>query len=56
MRKQLVDKGEMIVDRMKRVPGVVAVGRTNIGISTGRTSSSGLLPPGGSELVSIGGL
>jgi putative ABC transport system permease protein len=54
MRKELVDKGEMIVDRMKRLPGVTAVGRTNIGISTGRTTTTGLLPPGGSEFVNIG--
>jgi putative ABC transport system permease protein len=52
--KQLADKGEMIVDRMKRIPGVVAVSRTNIGISTGRTSTTGLIPPGSSRQINIG--
>ena len=33
-RAQLYEKGEMIVERMKRIPGVVAVGRTNIGVAT----------------------
>jgi putative ABC transport system permease protein len=53
-REELADKGEMIVDRMKRIPGVVAVARSNIGISTGRTSTSGVIPPGSSKQVSIG--
>jgi putative ABC transport system permease protein len=53
-RPELADKGETIVDRMKRISGVVAVGRSNIGISTGRTSTTGLVPPGSSKQVTIG--
>ena len=53
-QQELADKGEMIVDRMKRIPGVIAVTRSNIGISTGRTSTTGLIPPGSSKLVNIG--
>ncbi len=52
--KQLADKGDMIVDQMKRIPGVVAVARTNIGIDTGRTSSTSLIPPGSSKSIDIG--
>jgi len=53
-RPELADKGEMIVDRMKRIPGVVGVTRTNIGISTGRTSNTGLIPPGSSRQITTG--
>jgi putative ABC transport system permease protein len=53
-RPELADKGETMVDRMKSIPGVVAVGRSNIGISTGRTSNTGLIPPGSSKQVTIG--
>jgi putative ABC transport system permease protein len=53
-RRELADKGETIVEQMKRIPGVVAVARSNIGISTGRTSTSGLIPPGSSKQVVIG--
>jgi len=53
-RPELADKGEMIIDRMKHIPGVVAVARTNIGISTGRTSNTGLILPGSSKQITIG--
>jgi putative ABC transport system permease protein len=53
-RAQLYDKGEMIVDRMKRIPGVVAVGRTTIGVDTDNVSNTSLIPPGTSKEVSIG--
>ena len=53
-REELADKGEMIEERMRHIPGVVAVARSNIGISTGRTSTTGLIAPGGSKLVNIG--
>ena len=53
-RAQLWDKGEMIVDAMKRIPGVVAVGRTDIGIATDNNSNTGLIPPGSNEQVLIG--
>ncbi len=53
-RAQLWDKGEMIVDTFKRVPGVVAVGRTDIGVATDNNNNTGLLPPGASQMVTIG--
>jgi len=53
-RYQLLTKTQMIEDQMKRVPGVVAVGLTDIGVSTGNSSNTGLIPPGGNKLVSIG--
>jgi len=52
-RFQLFDKGEMIAEQMKRVPGVTAVGRTGIGIDTGNNSETGLIPPGSNKQVSI---
>ena len=53
-RAQLWEKGEMIVDTMKRIPGVVAVGRTDIGIATDNNNNTGIIPPGRSEQVNIG--
>jgi len=53
-RAQLWDKGEMIIDTFERVPGVVAAGRTDIGIATGNNSNTGLVPPGSNKQVSIG--
>jgi putative ABC transport system permease protein len=52
-RAQLFDKGEAIVEQMKRVPGVVAVGRTNIGVNTDNVSITSLVPPGATEPVDI---
>jgi putative ABC transport system permease protein len=53
-RAQLWEKGEMIVDTFRRVPGVVAVGRTDIGVATDNNNNTGLLPPGASQMVTIG--
>ena len=53
-RAQLWPKGEAIVNQMKRVPGVVAVGRTDIGIATDNNSNTGLIPPGSNQQVTIG--
>ena len=53
-RAQLWPKGEEIVERMKRVPGVLAVGRTDIGISTDNNNNTGLIPPGSNKQVLIG--
>ncbi|MCL6740867.1 ABC transporter permease [Sphingomonas sp. RB56-2] len=53
-RRQLASRGEMIVDQMKSVPGVVAVGRTGIGVSTGNNINTGVVPPGATETVDIG--
>jgi putative ABC transport system permease protein len=53
-RAQLWSRGEEIVNRMQSVPGVVAVGRTDIGISTDSSNNTGLIPPGSNKLVDIG--
>ena len=44
----------MIVDQMKRVPGVVAVGLTDIGVATDNKNNTGLIPPGSNKQVLIG--
>jgi putative ABC transport system permease protein len=53
-RRQLTERGEMIVEQMRRIPGVVAVGRTDIGVSTGNNISTGVVPPGATKTVDIG--
>ena len=53
-RRQLLDRNETIVEEMKRIPGVVAVGRTGLGVATGNNSESGILPRGATEPISIG--
>ena len=53
-RYQLLSKTQMIEDQMKRVPGVTAVGLTDIGVSTSNNSNTGLIPPGANEAVTIG--
>ncbi len=53
-RYQLLDKGEMITERMRRVPGVVAAGRTTIGVATDNNNNTGVMVPGRSEPVTIG--
>jgi putative ABC transport system permease protein len=53
-RAQLWGKGEEIVNRMKRLPGIVAVGRSDIGVSTDNNNNTGLIPPGSNKMVTIG--
>jgi putative ABC transport system permease protein len=53
-RYQLIGKGEAIAERTKRVPGVVAVGRTSIGVATDNNSNTGMMVPGRTEPVTIG--
>ena len=53
-RYQLISKAEMIEQQMKRIPGVVAVGLTDIGVATDNNSNTGLVPPGSNQTVSIG--
>jgi putative ABC transport system permease protein len=53
-RYQLLDKGEMIVERTRRIPGVQAVGRTTIGVATQNNNNTGVMVPGRSEPVGIG--
>jgi putative ABC transport system permease protein len=53
-RAQLIPQHEMIVNQMARIPGVVAAALTDIGVSTGNTSNSYIIPPGSNRNVSIG--
>jgi len=53
-RRQLVDRVPSIVEQMKRIPGVVAVGLTDLGVATGSSINSGFVVPGASESISIG--
>jgi putative ABC transport system permease protein len=53
-RYQLIPQAQTIVEQMKRIPGVVAVGLTDIGVATDNNSNTGLIPPGSSKQVSIG--
>ena len=53
-RAQLYPKGEMIVNQIKRVPGVVAAGLTDIGVATNNNNNSGIIPPGGNKSINIG--
>ncbi len=53
-RAQLLDKGDLLVERIARVPGVSAAGRTTIGVATDNNSNTGVMVPGNPEPVSIG--
>ena len=53
-RYQLLSKTQMIEEQMKRIPGVVAVGLTDIGVATDNSSNTGLIPPGSNKQVTIG--
>ncbi|MBW8910543.1 MAG: ABC transporter permease, partial [Sphingomonas sp.] len=53
-RYQLLTAGDMIVEQMKRVPGVQAVGRTGIGVATNNNNNTGFVVPGKPEPVTIG--
>jgi putative ABC transport system permease protein len=53
-RYQLIDKGETIAERMRRIPGVEAVGRTTIGVATDGNNNTGVMVPGNPEPVNIG--
>jgi putative ABC transport system permease protein len=53
-RAQLFPKAEAIVNAIKRVPGVVDAGVTDIGINTNNQSNTGIIPPGSNQQVLIG--
>jgi putative ABC transport system permease protein len=53
-RAQLWPRVEGFVEQVKRVPGVVAAGLTDIGVNTDNNSNSGIIPPGSNQLVNIG--
>ncbi|HEY0150064.1 MAG TPA: ABC transporter permease [Allosphingosinicella sp.] len=53
-RRQVLTKSDAVVEEMRRVEGVKAVGRTGIGIDTDNNSNTGVLVPGRTEPVNIG--
>ena len=53
-RYQIIHQGDQLVERMQHVPGVDAVGRTNIGVSTYSSSNTGVLAPGATKQTTLG--
>ena len=53
-RRQLLERSDTIAAEMRRVPGVVAVGRSGIGVATTNNTNEGVIVPGRSEPVNIG--
>ena len=53
-RAQLFPRNEGFVEQVKRIPGVVAAGLTDIGVATDNNNNSGIIPPGSNQLVNIG--
>lgn len=53
-RYQLIGRGDAIAERIRRVPGVDAVGRTAIGIATTNNNNSGVLIQGRTEQITLG--
>ena len=53
-RYQLLDKGEIIAERMRRIPEVQAVGRTTIGVATDNNNNTGVMVPGRADPVDMG--
>ncbi len=53
-RPQLVDRSDAIAEEMRRVPGVISVARSSIGIATGSSTNTGVLIPGRSDPINMG--
>jgi len=53
-RRQLLDRADAIVREMERVPGIVAVGRSGIGVATDNNTNTYVQVPGRAEQVTIG--
>jgi putative ABC transport system permease protein len=53
-RAQLWSKADMIVNQMKRIPGVQAAALTDIGVATNNNSNTYIVPPEGNRQVLIG--
>jgi putative ABC transport system permease protein len=53
-RRQLIERSDAITEEMSRVPGVVSVGRSGIGVATDNNNNSGVQVPGQAEPVTIG--
>jgi putative ABC transport system permease protein len=53
-RAQLYPKAEMIVNQMKRLPGVKAAALTQIGVATNNQTNTYIIPPGAPRQILIG--
>jgi putative ABC transport system permease protein len=53
-RRQLIDRADTIAEEMSRVPGVVSVGRSGIGVATNNNNNTGVQVPGQTRPVNIG--
>ena len=53
-RRQLQSRADSITEEMARIPGVVSVGRSGIGIATDNNNTTGVQVPGQPEPANIG--
>jgi putative ABC transport system permease protein len=53
-RRQLASRADAITLEMSRVPGVVSVGRSGIGVATDNNNNTGVIMPGRTEPINIG--
>jgi putative ABC transport system permease protein len=53
-RRQLLDRSDAIAAEIARVPGVVSVGRSGIGVATNNQNGTGVQLPGRTEPVNVG--
>jgi putative ABC transport system permease protein len=53
-RRQLSDRADMITEEMSRVPGVISVGRSGIGVATNNNNNTGVILPGRTDPINIG--
>ena len=53
-RQELLATDETIAEQMRKIPGVVAVGRTGLGVSTGNHNTTGVVLPGTVKSIDIG--
>ena len=53
-RRQLMERSDIIAEEIGRVPGIVSVGRSGIGVATDNNSNTGVQVPGRAEPAIIG--
>jgi putative ABC transport system permease protein len=53
-RRQLAERADTITQEMARVPGVVSVGRSGIGVATDNNNNTGVMLPGSTVPINIG--
>jgi len=53
-RYQMIGRADAVVEQTRRIPGVMAVGRTTIGVATNNQNNTGVLVPGRTDPVNMG--